>query len=612
MRGQSLIHLVLRHPENPLPERQAPFRGWLVLAVAVASLLILVLGWHIYESHRFFGHIGTEFVRRTEAITEFRALRWEMTQATHHVVLFGSGEDWRKAYDDASRRLTAALDADLDLQDQPQDRASFSLLAELARKLGAIERNAMDAGRENRQDEALSLLHSPGYTESTRLLCAQADAHAKAVYARLQERLQSHGESELVFFSVDVAVLLFAGGLWWLLGVRLRRWRAVAESELSKRIVAEEQLRQAQKMEALGQMAAGVGHDFKNVLGSIQGYVDLAARAAERGDIDHASLRGIQAAAQQGAAVTSALLTFSHNTGPERKLVNLCRLLAETTGLLRQTLPAAIEIVTRSDCPAKQCQILGDRNQLQQVLVNLANNAGDAMPTGGRLSIALSSSEDAGADPTGTSVRPVLCLTVSDTGQGIPPEIQARIFEPFFTTKGRGQSTGLGLAIVHAIAVDHGATIDVSSVVGQGTTFRLCFPRDEAEAAEGSPPAPSLQGTLLIAAGDLYYAQLLASAVGRLGLSAERVADWHGLLDALERHRETALTVLVDTEFTDCRARDYSDAFAATGAHPRVLILTERDSPSVREYEDAGFMVLERPLPLAELVRLIAKGGAVR
>ena len=124
-----MIHLVLRHPENPLPERQAPFRGWLVLAVAVASLLILVLGWHIYESHRFFGHIGTEFVRRTEAITEFRALRWEMTQATHHVVLFGSGEDWRKAYDDASRRLTAALDADLDLQDQPQDRASFSSVA---------------------------------------------------------------------------------------------------------------------------------------------------------------------------------------------------------------------------------------------------------------------------------------------------------------------------------------------------------------------------------------------------------------------------------------------------------------------------------------------------
>jgi hypothetical protein len=201
---------------------------------------------------------------------------------------------------------------------------------------------------------------------------------------------------------------------------------------------------------------------------------------------------------------------------------------------------------------------------------------------------------------------------VSDTGQGIAPEIRGRIFEPFFTTKGRGQSTGLGLAIVHAIALDHGATVDVDSVPGKGTTFRLCFPRDEWESAADPAPAPGLQGRLLIASRDGYQAQLLASAVGRLGLETEQVADWQGLLDALQRHRGSALTVLLDADFTDCRARDCSEAFDATGARPRVLIATERDSPAVREYEDAGFMVLERPLPLAELVRLIAKGGSPR
>ena len=105
----------------------------------------------------------------------------------------------------------------------------------------------MDAAQEHRMDAALGLLHSPKYTQSTRLLCTRADAHSKAVYSRLEGRLQSHGESELVFFSVDVAILIFAGALWWILGMRLQRWRALADSETGRRILAELNLRQAQK-----------------------------------------------------------------------------------------------------------------------------------------------------------------------------------------------------------------------------------------------------------------------------------------------------------------------------------------------------------------------------
>ncbi len=304
-------------------------------------------------------------------------------------------------------------------------------------------------------------------------------------------------------------------------------------------------------------------------------------------------------------------------TSPSGSPWILCRLLAETADLLRQTLPAAIAIATQADLPAEQCVILGDRNQLQQVLLNLALNARDAMPEGGQLTIALSTEEadgegeaqDVGADGIRSGPHPVLCLTVSDTGKGIPAEIRGRIFEPFFTTKARGQSTGLGLAIVHAIAVDHGATIDVSSAPAEGARFRLCFPREEAGVATAST---KVQGRLLIASRDPYQAQVVASAVGRIGVETEQVADWAGLLDALQRHREVTPTVLLDAAFTDCHARDCRAAFAATGARPQVLILTERDAPSVGEYEDAGFLVLERPLPLAELVRLVVAGGAAR
>ncbi|SDX13829.1 two-component system sensor histidine kinase NtrB [Thiocapsa roseopersicina] len=602
-------HLAPPYPEDPPSERRMPFPGGFLLANAVAALLIAFLGWHIYESHRFFGQIATEFVGQTEAVAQVRKLRWELTQAAHHVVLFGGGEDRRTDYDDATRRLEAELDADLGLPEQAPERAGLGGLVDLTRRLRTIEAKAMVAALEGRKDEALNLLHSPDYVEGTGVLCATMDAFAKSVYDRLRGRLRSHGENELVFFSVDVAVLLFAGGLWWLLGVRLHNWQARADSELGKRINAEVHLRQAQKMEALGQMAAGVGHDFKNLLSSIQGYADLASRAAARGQIDHASLDGIHAAAQQGAAVTGALLTYSHNTGPERAPFDLCLLLTETARQLRQTLPAAIEILTRSDLPPGQCRIIGDRNQLQQVLLNLATNAADAMPAGGRLTVALSEGDAGDAGPARAAARSVICLSVSDTGQGIPPEIRGRIFEPFFTTKGRGQSTGLGLAIVHAIALDHGATIDVDSFLGEGATFRLCFPRDESASVAVPAHATDLQGMLLIASHDAYRAQLLASAVGRLGLETEQMVDWRELLDALLRHRELALTVLLDADFTDCRAHDCSEAFAAAGVRPRVLIMTERDSPAVREYEDAGFMVLEQPLPLAELVSLIAKGG---
>ncbi|MEJ2577393.1 MAG: ATP-binding protein [Gammaproteobacteria bacterium] len=397
-------------------------------------------------------------------------------------------------------------------------------------------------------------------------------------------------------------MLLFAAALWWLLGVRLRTWRARAGAELSKRRDTEEKLRQAQKMEALGQMAAGVGHDFKNVLGAIIGYADLALRAAGQGRVDEASLKGIEAAAQQGAAVTGALLTFSHNTKPERQPVDLCALLKDTTELLRRMLPAPTEIAVRMELPADRCRIMGDRTQLQQLLINLALNAGDAMPTGGTLTIALTPDEGKGGEaPDGAGSG--VCLTVSDTGKGIAPEISDRIFEPFFTTKARGQRTGLGLAIVHAVAVEHGARVAVSSVPGEGATFRVCFPRGHEVPAAAPVAVEGSRGAVLIASRDPYEAQLLVSAIGRLGLVTERVADWAALVADLQQ-REAA-TVVMDAGFSPLGAGDCSRTLAATRASPRVLVLAERDDASVREYEDAGCMVLERPLALAELIRLI-------
>lgn len=582
-----------------MSDRRVLFLGWWLLAAAVAALLIAFLGWHIHESHHFFGAIGSEFAGDAQALVGVRMRRGELTQAAHHIVLFGPDEGRQRAYEEARQALADELAA------HPRIAAQSGALVSLTERLGAIEREAIAAALDGRQAEGLALLHSPDYMEQTRLLCAEADVQSQAVYARLEERLRDHGRGELVFFGIDLAILLFAAGLWWGLWVRLRRWRALADSELGKRISAEMQLRQAQKMEALGQMAAGVGHDFKNVLGAILGYADLALRAADRDHVDRASLKGIRAAAEQGTAVTGALLAFSRKAGPEWAPVDLPRLIADTADVLRPMLPAGIEVETATDLPAQACRVLGDRVQLQQALVNLAINAAEAMRGGGRVRIAVESSIAQGGAPG-------VCVRVVDTGRGIAPEIRERVFEPFFTTKARGQGTGLGLAIVHAVAVSHGATVDFDSTPGQGTCFRLCFARTAPAPTAPAPRPAGAKGTALIAARDAYQGSLLASAVGRLGLDAEPVADWDALLAALQQLRDRPLTLLWEEGFAGRSARDCTAAMAAMHGLARVLVVTERDSPAIAEYEEAGCMVLERPLVLAEVARLVAGGEAAQ
>jgi hypothetical protein len=268
-------------------------------------------------------------------------------------------------------------------------------------------------------------------------------------------------------------------------------------------------------------------------------------------------------------------------------------------------LPHGVEIETETELPAEACRVLGDRAQLQQALVNLAINAGEAMPEGGRVRVRLEAGGAAG-DPGH------LCLSVADTGRGIAPELRERIFEPFFTTKARGQGTGLGLAIVHAVAVSHGATIDLASTPGEGTRFRLCFAGERSKSTAPEPPAADATRTALIASRDAYQGALLASAVGRLGLATELVAGWDDLLAALQRRHDGPLTLLWEVGFAGRSAGQCAEAMGALRGPGRVLVLAERGSPAIAEYEEAGCMVLERPLALAEVARLVASGAAPR
>ncbi|MCK6447280.1 MAG: PAS domain S-box protein [Planctomycetes bacterium] len=256
--------------------------------------------------------------------------------------------------------------------------------------------------------------------------------------------------------------------------------RKVAERE---RRNLEEQLRQAQKLEAIGTLAGGIAHDFNNVLAAIVGFGELVLGALEddhpaRGDIEH-----LLRSAERGRQLAARILAVGRRHEPQRTAIALGAVLGEAAELLRATLPASIEIRVVADSAAPT--ILADVTSVHQILINLATNAAHAMPDGGVLTLV---AESFYVRDTFARLHPELReglharLVVHDTGHGMPEAVRARAFEPFFTTKPAGEGTGLGLAMVHAIVRDHDGLVELESAPGAGATVRCWFPAIDANA----------------------------------------------------------------------------------------------------------------------------------
>jgi len=264
--------------------------------------------------------------------------------------------------------------------------------------------------------------------------------------------------------------------------------------DITERRKLEEQFRQAQKLEGIGQLAGGVAHDFNNMLATIQMNVDLLRMDSGITRAQFEIAQEIGAAVQRATALTRQLLLFSRKQTMQLRDLDLNESISDMTKMLRRSLGEAVQLQFKF---AMQPLLLhADAGMLDQVLLNLAVNARDAMPEGGRLAIETSAMEFdealAGQNPP---ARPgsFVCLSVSDTGSGIPPEILPRIFEPFFTTKEVGKGTGLGLATVFGIVQQHQGWINVYSEVGHGTTFRIYLPR-LAGLSQAKPEEPALTG----------------------------------------------------------------------------------------------------------------------
>ena len=250
-----------------------------------------------------------------------------------------------------------------------------------------------------------------------------------------------------------------------------------------------EQLRQAQKMEAVGRLAGGVAHDFNNLLTAILGYAELLVG---RRDLDKTSLQNVEAiqkAGKQAAAVTHQLLAFSRKQVLQPRIIDLNALVCDFERILRRVIGEHIDLQTHAEAPCGR--VRADPNQIEQVVLNLGVNARDAMPRGGRLLIRTDNVhfDDAAARRLASDLPggEYVLLEVADNGCGMDDEVKSRIFEPFYTTKGPGKGTGLGLATVYGVVKQSGGTTLVESALGEGTTFRVYLPVAEGELEPSRP-----------------------------------------------------------------------------------------------------------------------------
>ena len=254
----------------------------------------------------------------------------------------------------------------------------------------------------------------------------------------------------------------------------------------------EERLRQSQKMEAIGTLAGGIAHDFNNILGAINGYAELALDDARHGRGSPAELEAVLKSVARAKGLVDQILTFSRQRQAELEPLDLNDQIGQAMELIGRTIPRMIRVELRLAPDLRP--IRGDRNQIEQVLMNLCVNARDAMPEGGRLTI---ETANLPPDGQGPAAGPWVALIVSDSGEGMDEATRAKVFDPFFTTKDVGKGTGLGLSTVYGIVKEHGGVISCASQPGRGAVFRVLFPALGPGAASGpqedtpSPPPPA-------------------------------------------------------------------------------------------------------------------------
>lgn len=393
-----------------------------------------------------------------------------------------------------------------------------------------------------------------------------------------------------------------------LLGLGGRRIGLISANDVTERLLLEQQLRQSQKIEAIGSLAGGIAHDFNNLLNVIGGYSEMILERVQPGDRVHAEATHIHTAVERAASLTRQLLAFSRKQVLEPVILSLNDVTRDVGQMLQRLVGENIELIARYE--PEIWPMKADRSQLEQVLLNLAVNARDAMPSGGKLIIETSNVElDAEYERTHVSHRAgsYVLLTVSDTGIGMTPEVQSRIFEPFFTTKERDKGTGLGLATVYGIVKQSGGFIYVYSEPGHGSTFKVYLPRAEGPLAPRQPSTPATMAkgseTILLVEDQADLRQVARTILESAGYTVLEAATGVEARAIAERSGPTIHLLVTDMVLTDSNGREVARQVVSSHPNIRVLYVSGyADDVVISGMPERGFHFLQKPFSLRGLL----------
>jgi two-component system cell cycle sensor histidine kinase/response regulator CckA len=383
----------------------------------------------------------------------------------------------------------------------------------------------------------------------------------------------------------------------------------VTARDITERQKLEAQLRQAQKMEAVGRLAGGVAHDFNNLLTAILGYCNLMLDEMPAEDPLRQDLDEIRLAGERAAALTRQLLAFSRRQMLQPQTLDANALVRQMQKMLQRLVGEHIEVVMALDEP--MAPIVVDPASIEQVLVNLAVNARDAMPAGGRLTLetAMVDLAEAYAD-SHAAVIPgrYAMLAVSDTGEGMDAPTRARVFEPFFTTKEQGRGVGLGLATVYGIVKQSGGYIWVFSEPGHGTSFKIYFPQATDPATMGAAGAAMSGGseTILLVEDEDAVRGLACQVLRRHGYMVLEARQGLDALRMAERYQDVIQLLITDLVIPHMSGRDLAQRLSAARSNMKVLFLAGyTDDAVVHRDLTPGSTVLAKPFTPDSLIRKV-------
>ncbi|OGK79675.1 MAG: hypothetical protein A2X52_04825 [Candidatus Rokubacteria bacterium GWC2_70_16] len=386
--------------------------------------------------------------------------------------------------------------------------------------------------------------------------------------------------------------------------------RKTAEEALRE---STEQLRQAQKMEAMGRLAGGIAHDFNNLLTVILGRAELLLARLGGEETLARDVTLMKKTAERAAALTRQLLAFSRQQMLQPKIIDLRAIVAETAAMLRPLIGEHIEL--HLEAAPHPCPVMADPGQLEQVLMNLALNARDAMPGGGQLTIetaAVELGEEYARRHLAIAPGPYVMLAVSDTGTGMDAETRARIFEPFFTTKEQGKGTGLGLATVYGIVKQSGGSIWVYSEPGHGTSFKVYLPRVPAgaKAAGADEPRPASGGgseTVLLVEDEEEVRTLAREILETAGYAVLEARDGRQATDLAERHSGPIHLLVSDVVMPGMSGADLVECLRPLHPELRLLFMSGYTDAALANHAalPPGAAFMEKPFTAATFTRTV-------